>query len=75
MIEEGLCSDSTSRDWEEVVKLLEKKTNGENKTEQKSELEKNENWTKENKTDSKQSTLMFFIKKKEWNNTVDVLLL
>ena len=49
MTEEGLFSDSASKDWaESVIKLLEEQTK---KTKQKSELQKNENWTKESRTE------------------------
>ena len=67
MTEEGLFSDSASKDWPgSVVKLSEEQTK---KTKQKSELQKMK--TEQKKTEqNKQSTLM-----KEINNAVDVLLL
>ena len=60
MIEEGLFSDSASRDWAgSVVKLLEEQKE---KAKQKSELQKMK--TEQNKIEqSKQSSLISFIKK------------
>ena len=67
MTEEGLFSDSASKDWAgSVIKLLEEQTK---KTKQKFELQKMK--TEQKKVEqSKQSTLM-----KEINNAVDVILL
>ena len=72
MIEEGLFSEPASRDWAgSVVKLLEEQKE---KSKQKSELQKMK--TEQKKIEqSKQSTLISFLEKKEWNNAVDVMLL
>ena len=72
MIEEGLFSDPASEDWAgSVVKLLEEQKE---KTKQKFELQKMK--TEQKKIEqSKQSSLIFFIKKYEWNSAVDVMLL
>ena len=72
MIEEGLFSDSASRDWAGsfIGKTLEEQTE---KTKQMSKIKKMK--TEQKKIEqSKQSTLISFIKKKERNNVVDVML-
>ena len=63
MIQEGLFSDSASRDWAgSLVKLLEEQME---KTKQMSELQKMKTEQKKIEQSKQQSTLVSFIKMKE----------